>query len=103
VTGAPRHSHPRRDAAIFAAGATVFAAAAAALSPSGDFIRIFLYVAATLAVCACATAATIRVLGRVFKDAVGTVAFGALIGLFVVAPLALSGAFHLLEAVLGTL
>ena len=81
----------------------MLAAAIAALAPSGDFVRTFLYVTCTLAVCACATVATVRVLARLFKEAAGIVEFGALIGLFVVAPVALIGAFQILEAVIGSL
>jgi hypothetical protein len=82
------------------------AAAIAALGPSGDIPRIFLYVACTLGVCAGATGVTIRVLaclmrGKSGGEAAGLVEIGLLIGLFGVSPLALSGAFQLLEAVVG--
>jgi hypothetical protein len=81
----------------------VLAAAMAALGPSGDFARTFLDVVCTLVVCACATAVTIRTLGWVMTGGAGTVELGLLIGLFVVAPAALAGAFQILEAVIGAL
>ena len=82
-------------------------AAIAALGPNGNFALTFIYVACTLGVCAAAIMATIRVLARLMcgpgaPEATGIVGVGILIGLFVVSPLALSGAFQLLRAVVGS-
>jgi hypothetical protein len=78
------------------------AVAIAAQGPRGNFALTFAYVACTLGVCACATGVTIRVLARLTRgEAAGLVEIGLLIGLFVVSPLALSGAFQLLQATIG--
>jgi hypothetical protein len=100
-----RPSHHTTRAGGIVAGALAMAAAIAALGPHGNFALIFLYVAATIGVCALATAATIRVLARLMhgSEATGLVEFGLLIGLFVVSPLALSGAFRILRATVGSL
>jgi hypothetical protein len=92
-----------RGKILVATGVAAFAAVTATLSPSGDYSRTFLYVACTLAVCGCATVVTIGLLRRLFEDAAGVVEFGAMIGLFVIAPAALLGAFQILEAVIGAL
>jgi hypothetical protein len=80
------------------------AAAIAALGPNGNYPLIFTYVACTLGVCACTTVVTIRVLGFLWRgSADGVVEFGLLIGLFIVSPLTLTGAFQILQAVVGSL
>ena len=92
-----------------AAGALALVAAIAAVAPSGNFAPTFAYVACTLGVCACTTLVTIRLLIRLGRgktgdpEAAGMVEIGLLVGLFIVSPLALTGAFHLLDAVLGGL
>ena len=89
-------------------GALALAAAIAALAPSGNFATTFAYVACTLAVCAVTTLVTIRVLTRLGRgksgnpEIAGLVEIGLLICLFVVSPLTLTGAFQLLEAVVGS-
>ncbi|HTZ36225.1 MAG TPA: hypothetical protein VMB84_09400 [Stellaceae bacterium] len=98
---------PRRPtrvcAGALAGGAAMaLAAAAALLGRSGNFALTFAYVACTLGVCACATAATIGVLARWRDESGGLVEIGLLVGLFVVSPLALIGAFRLLAATIGT-
>jgi hypothetical protein len=85
------------------------AVAIAALAPSGNFAPTLVYVACTLGVCALTTLVTIRVLAWLWlgksgsRETAGMVEIGLLIGLFIVSPLTLTGAFQLLEAVLGGL
>ena len=90
-------------------GALVLAASIAAIAPNGNFVPTFAYVACTLGVCAVTTLVTIRVLTLLGRgksgnpEIAGLVEIGLLIGLFVVSPLTLTGAFQLLEAVVGSL
>ena len=104
-----REKRPFLSRAACTAGALGLAASIAALAPSGNFTLTFTYVACTLGVCACTTLVTIRVLTRLGRgkssnpEAAGMVEIGLLVGLFVVSPLTLTGAFHLLDAVLGGL
>jgi hypothetical protein len=90
-------------------GALALAASIAAVAPNGNFVPTFAYVACTLAVCAVTTLVTIRVLTLLGRgksgnpEIAGLVEIGLLIGLFVVSPLTLTGAFELLEAVVGGL
>jgi len=109
VSQQTRPQRNNRIGAACVAGALGLAAAIAALSPSGNFALTFIYVACTLGVCACTTLVTIRVLTRLGRgksgnpEAADMVEIGLLAGLFIVSPLALTGAFQLLEAVVGAL
>jgi hypothetical protein len=104
----PPRSLIRFRAGLAASGAVATSAAIAVLEPNRDFALTFIYVACTFGVCAVATAVTIRVLARLMcgpsgdREAQGLVEIGLLIGLFVVSPLALTGAFELLQAVVGS-
>jgi hypothetical protein len=104
----PSRQTIRFRAGLAAFGAVAMSAAIAALEPNRDFALTFVYVACTLGVCAVTTAVTIRVLARLMHgrsgdgEAQGLVEIGLLIGLFVVSPLALTGAFQLLQAVVGS-
>ncbi len=95
--------------AAWLGGALALAASIAAIAPNGNFVLTFAYVACTLGVCAVTTLVTIRVLTLLGRgkngnpEIAGLVEIGLLIGLFVVSPLTLTGAFHLLEAVVGAL
>jgi hypothetical protein len=103
----PRLIAKHRAGFLFAGGIVAPAAAIAALGPNGNYPLVFAYVASTLGVCACTTFATIRVLGLLWHgksatdSAEGVVEFGLLIGLFIVSPLTLTGAFQVLHAVVG--
>jgi hypothetical protein len=105
----PRLIAKHRAGFLFAGGIVAPAAAIAALGPNGNYPLVFAYVASTLGVCACTTFATIRVLGYLWRgnsgagSADGVVEFGLLIGLFIVSPLTLTGAFQILQAVIGSL
>jgi hypothetical protein len=96
-------------ATLLGSGATAMLAAIAALGQRGNFWMTFLYVSCTALVATCATAVTIRGAARLGKrrpgagDAPGFIEAGLLIGLFVVSPLALSGAFIILDALVGSL
>ena len=95
--------------AAWLGGALALAASIAAVAPNGNFVLTFAYVACTLGVCAVTTLVTIRVLTLLGRgksgnpEIAGLVEIGLLIGLFVVSPLTLTGAFELLEAVVGAL
>jgi hypothetical protein len=105
----PRLTIKHRAGILFVAGTVAMAAAISALGPNGNYVLIFTYVVCTLGVCACTTFATIRVLGYLWRgksgagSADGVVEFGLLIGLFIVSPLTLTGAFQILQAVVGSL
>jgi|HubBroStandDraft_4_1064222.scaffolds.fasta_scaffold352764_2 hypothetical protein len=89
-------------------GILAIVCAISALGRRDSFAVTFLYVACTLLVGGTATVVTIRGIagpargkgGR--RPVAGSFETGLLIGLFVVAPLALSGAFALLEALVGS-
>jgi hypothetical protein len=104
-----REKRPFVNGAACAAGALGLAVAIAAVAPSGNFATTLAYVACTLGVCAVTTLVTIRLLTRLGRgrsgnpEIAGLVEIGLLIGLFIVSPLTLTGAFELLEAVLGGL
>jgi hypothetical protein len=92
---------------IAPAGILAMVCAISALGRRDSFIVTFLYVACTLLVGAAATLVTIRGIAGFGKskdgrDQAGLFETGFLIGLFVVAPLALSGAFVILEALIGS-
>ncbi|GEM_PF-4933789 len=83
--------------------------AISALGGRAGFWLTFLYVGCTVAVATCATAVTINGAARLGRrrpgagDRPGFIEAGLLIGLFLVSPLALSGAFIILGALVGPL
>ena len=95
--------------AVIVSGALAMLVTIAALGGRAEFARNFLYLACTVSVATCATMVTIRAAARLgkrrpgFGDRPGFVEMGLLLGLFVVSPLALSGAFELLQAVIARL
>jgi hypothetical protein len=104
VTRRPPLTPKHRAGFLFAGGSIAMAAAIAALGPNGNYPLVFAYVACTLGVCACTTFVTIRALGFLWRGgAEGVVEFGLLIGLFIVSPLTLTGAFEVLQAIVGSL
>ena len=96
-------------AALLGGGAIAMLAAISTLGGRANFWLTFLYVGCTALVATCATAVTIRGAARLGKrrpgagDRPGFIEVGLLIGLFVVSPLALSGAFVILNALVGSL
>ena len=97
-----------RGSAIGLAGALAMSCAIAALGRRGSFLVTLLYVSCTVLVGAAATLVTIRGIAGPTRRAGGSgpppglFETGFLIGLFVVAPLALSGAFAILEVLVGS-
>jgi len=95
--------------ALIAGGVLAMLVATAALGGRAGFWINFSYLACTVLVASCATMVTIRGAARLgkrrpgFGDRPGFVEAGLLIGLFVVSPVALTGAFEILGAVLGRL
>jgi hypothetical protein len=93
--------------ALIWAGIVVLLTVTAALGGRAHFGVTLLYVACTVLVVACATSVTICGAVRLGKgqpgrrDRPGFVEIGFLIGLFAVSPMALSGAFVLLDALVG--
>ena len=91
---------------LFAAGALAMLVSVAALGGRAEFARNLLYLTCTAAVATTATMVTIRAAARLgkrrpgFGDRPGFVEMGLLLGLFVVSPLALSGAFEILQVVM---
>jgi hypothetical protein len=94
-------------AVLGAAGTLALVCAISSLGQHDSFVVTFLYVACTLLVGGAATIVTIRGVagpakGKDGRDQpAGLFETGFLIGLFVVAPLALSGAFVILGALVG--
>ena len=95
--------------ALLGGGAVAMLVAIAALGGRGSFWVTFAYVTCTALVATCATSVTIQGAARLGRrrpgtgDEPGFIEAGLLIGLFVVSPLALSGAFVILEALVGSL
>lgn len=88
-------------------GLTVLLAALAAAGGRDDFAKTLLYALSTIAVVTVATAVTIGGAARLGKgrpgwgDRPGYIEAGLLIGIFLIAPAALSGAFVILDALVG--
>jgi hypothetical protein len=85
----------------------VLVAAAASLGGRAGFVVTLLYATSTVLVITCATGVTVSGAARLGKcrpgrgDRPGFVEIGFLIGFFVVSPTALSGAFVILDALVG--
>ena len=83
-------------------------AAIAAANGRGDFGKTLLYALCTVAVVIAATGVTVGGAARLGKgrpgwgDRPGYIEAGLLIGVFAIAPAALSGAFVILNALVGT-
>ena len=88
-------------------GLAAMLAALAAANGRGDFGRTLLYALCTVAVVIVATGVTVGGATRLGKgrpgwgDRPGYVEAGLLIGVFLIAPAALSGAFVILNAMVG--
>ena len=94
--------------ALIGLGLAALLAALAAANGRGDFGRTLLYALCTILVVGVATAVTVGSAARLGKgrpgwdDKPGYIEAGLLIGVFAVAPAALSGAFLILDALIGT-
>src|SRR5437764_11920398 len=103
----PGAGRKRMRETLLCFGLATFLAVIAAANGRGEFGKTLLYALCTIAVVIAATGVTVAGAARLGKgrpgwgDRPGYVEAGVLIGVFLIAPAALSGAFVILNAMVG--